>query len=142
MRSSVTAFAMLLFCIPAFSDDAAARAQLIGTWQQLDDAGKVTSVWILESKGASLHISHSQGGEKLSECDCKPTGADCQGMASGQKATVTMYFNGPTLVQFETVGAEVTRRQFKVADQPGMMDLEVTPITGSGKAETVHLKRL
>jgi hypothetical protein len=63
-----TAFTMLLLCMPAFSDDSSARARLIGAWQELDDSGKVTSVWTLEAKGSSLHITHSQGDQKLSEC--------------------------------------------------------------------------
>ena len=61
MDISMTAFAALLLCVPVLADDATARAQLIGAWQQQDDPGKATSVWVLEAKGDSLHITHLQG---------------------------------------------------------------------------------
>src|ERR1700680_4709132 len=60
----------------------------------------------------------ANGRQKLSEIECKPTGAECEGTASGKKAKVTMYFNGPTLVQLETVGSDVIKRQFTVREQP------------------------
>jgi hypothetical protein len=55
---------------------------------------------------------------------------------------VTMYYDGPALVQFETKGSDVTRRRFTVTVQPDMMDIEVVPIVGAGKTETLHLKRI
>jgi hypothetical protein len=124
------------------ADDAPARARLIGTWQQQDDAGKDISVWVVETKGTSLHITNSQGNQKLSEIDCKPTGAECEGLDSGKKVKVLMYFNGPTLVQLETAGSDVTKRQFTVAEQNDSMELAVMAITGNAKSETLHLKRL
>ena len=71
------AFAALLPLAAIQADDAPARARLIGVWQQQDDSGKVLSVWVLETKGTSLHITNSQGDQKLSEIECKPTGAEC-----------------------------------------------------------------
>ena len=53
-----------------------------------------------------------------------------------------MYFNGPTLVQLETVGSDVIKRQFTVREQPDIMELEVIPIIGNAKSETLHLKRI
>src|ERR1700680_1742904 len=84
----------------------------------------------------------ANGRQKLSEIDCKPTGAECEGTASGKKAKVTMYFNGPTLVQLETVGADVIKRQFTVREQPEILEIEVIPIIGNAKSETLHLKRM
>ena len=136
------AFVALLLGAPVLADDASARARLIGAWQQQDDSGKGSSVWVLELKGTSLHITHSQGDQKLSEFDCKPNGAECEGTASGKKAQVTMYFNGPALVQIETVGSDVTKQQFSVIEQTDMMELQVIPIIGNAKAETLHLKRV
>jgi len=142
MNIYMTAFAALLLGVPVLADDGSARAQLIGTWQQQDAAGKGISVWVVETKPNSLHITNSQGDQKLSEIDCKPTGAECEGTASGKKTKVTMYFNGPTLVQLETVGSDVTKRQFTVKEQPDVMEIEVMPIIGNAKSETLHLKRM
>ena len=142
MNIYMTAFAALLLWVPVLGGDASARAQLIGAWQQQDDSGKGISVWVAETKGDSLHITNSQGDQKLSEIECKPTGAECEGTDSGKKTKVTMYFNGPTLVQLETVGPDVIKRQFTVREQPDVMEIEVMPIIGSAKSETLHLKRM
>jgi hypothetical protein len=141
MNMYMTAFAVLLLGVPVLGDDASARAQLMGAWQQQDASGKGISVWVVETKGDALHITNSQGDQKLSEIECKP-GAECEGTASGKKSKVTMYFNGPTLVQLETVGSDVIKRQFTVREQPDMMEIEVIPIIGSAKLETLHLKRM
>ena len=142
MNIYMTAFAGLLLWVPVLADDASARAQLIGAWQQQDDSSKGISVWVVETKGNSLHITNLQGDQKLSEIDCKPAGAECEGTASGKKTKVTMYFNGPTLVQLETVGPDVIKRQFTIREQPDMMEIEVIPIIGNAKTETLYLKRM
>ena len=141
MNIYVTAFAALLLWVPVLADDASARAQLIGSWQQQDASGKGISVWVVETKGNALRITNSQGDQKLSEIECRP-GAECEGTASGKKTKVTMYFSGPTLVQLETVGSDVIKRQFTVREQPDMMEIEVIPIIGNAKSETLHLKRM
>ncbi len=141
MHIYMTAFAALLLWVPVLADDASARAQLMGSWQQQDASGKGISVWVVETKGNALRITNSQGDQKLSEIECKP-GAECEGTASGKKSKVTMYFSGPTLVQLETVGSDVIKRQFTVREQPDMMEIEVMPIIGSAKSETLHLKRM
>jgi hypothetical protein len=141
MNMYMIAFAGLLLWVPVLADDASARAQLIGSWQQQDASGKGISVWVVETKSNALRITNSQGDQKLSEIECKP-GAECEGTASGKKSKVTMYFSGPTLVQLETVGSDVIKRQFTVREQPDMMEIEVMPIIGSAKSETLHLKRM
>ena len=141
MSIYTTAFAALLPLLPVLADDAPARALLIGAWQQQDDSGKGISVWVVETKGNALHITNSEGDRKLSEIECKP-GAECEGTASGKKSKVAMYFSGPTLVQLETVGSDVITRQFTVREQPDMMEIEVIPIIGNAKSETLHLKRM
>ena len=54
----------------------------------------------------------------------------------------TNYYNGPTLVELETVGSDVVKRQFTVTEQPDMMEIAVMAITGNAKSETLHLKRM
>jgi hypothetical protein len=136
------AFAALLPLVSVLADDAPARARLIGVWQQQDDSGKGVSIWVVETKGNSLHITNSQGDQKLSEIACNPTGAECDGTVSGKKAKVVMYYNGPTLVELETVGSDVVKRQYTVTEQSDIMELAVMAITGNTKSETLHLKRM
>jgi hypothetical protein len=66
----------------------------------------------------------------------------CEGTVAGNKVTVSMYYDGPALVQLETKGSDITRRRFAVTGQPNMMDLELRPIVGPGRAETLLLKRI
>ena len=142
MTIQMTALTALLLCVPVLADDISDRAKLLGSWQAQDDSGKEATVWVLEVKGMALHISESRGNVKISEFECVPRGVDCEGTVAGNKATVSMYYDGAALVQLETKGSDVTRRRFSVPGQPDMMDLEVRPIVGAGKAETLHLKRI
>jgi hypothetical protein len=135
-------FAALLPLVPVLADDTLARARLIGVWQQQDESGKGTSVSIIETKSNSLHITTTQGDQKLSEIECKPTGTECEGTGPGKTVKVLMYFSGPALVQIETAGSDITKRQFAVTEQPDIMELAVTAITGNTKSETVHFKRM
>ncbi len=57
------------------------------------------------------------------------------------KAMVTMYYDGPALVEMET-REDITRLRFSVTGPPDMMDIDVMPIVGADKAETLHLKRI
>ena len=142
MTIQMATLTALLLCVPVLADDVSDRAKLLGRWQRQDDSGKDATVWVLEVKGMALHISESRGDQKISEFECVPKGAECEGTVEGKKATVSMYYDGPALVQFETKGSDVTRRRFTVSGQPDMMDLEVMPIVGAVKGETLHLKRI
>ena len=138
----MTAFAALLLCVPVLADDVSDRVKLIGSWQRQDDSNKAATVWLLEVKGTALHITESLGDQKVSEFECPPKGADCEGTVEGKKATVTMYYDGPSLVQLVTRGPDVTSRRFTVTGQRDTMEIEVLPIVGADKADTLHLKRI
>jgi hypothetical protein len=142
MTIQMTALAALLLSVPVLADDVSDRAKLLGSWQRQDDSGKETTVWVLEMKGMALHVSESLGDQKISEFECVPKGAECEGTDEGKKAKVTMYYDGPGLVQLVTKGSDVTRRRFTATGQPDMMEIEVMPFVGAGKAESMHLKRI
>jgi hypothetical protein len=140
MRIYIAVLAGLLLALPVLADEQADRAQLIGKWLSEDSATQET--WILESKGDSLRVTQSDGDKTIAEFECKPSGVECEGTDSGKKAKVTMYFNGSALVQLETRGSDVTKRRFALTGKPDMMDVEVIPLVGEGKTETLHLKRV
>src|SRR5258708_39662431 len=119
----MTALTALLLSVPVLADDVSDRAKLLGSWQAQDESGKEATVWVLEVKGMALHISESRGNLKISEFECVPKGVDCEGTVGGIKATASMYYDGPALVQLETKASDVTRRRFSVPGQPDMMDL-------------------
>lgn len=138
----ITLFAVLLLAAPLRADNASDRAGLLGSWQQPPESGKEAAVWVLQMKGMSLHITESVGAQAVSEFECPPKGAECEGTAEGKKASVSLYYDGPALVEIETRGSDVTRRKFMVAKQSDTLDIEVMPIVGDNKAETLHLKRI
>ena len=81
LNCQMTAFAALLLCVPVLADDVSDREKLLGTWQ--DDSSKEATVWVLEMKGAALHITESLGNQKISEFECPPKGVDCEGTVEG-----------------------------------------------------------
>jgi hypothetical protein len=136
VRTSVCAVA-LWFGATAFGDDAAKR--FAGSWTGDTNGAPVT--WVFEAKGDSLKIDQMKGGEKLAGFECNTMGRECELKDAGKKATVSMWFNGPKLVQLETKGSDIVRRRFVVNEKGDAMDVEITPISQGGKPETLHLTR-
>src|SRR5262249_31835626 len=88
----------LLFSGVTWAEDD--RAKLIGSWRMQDEAGKDTdTVWVLEAKGDAMHISRSEGAHKIAEFECATTGHDCNIKESGKSAKVSLWYNGPALVE-------------------------------------------
>jgi hypothetical protein len=133
-------FVMLSVSGLVFADDLATRALLLGQWESQDGAGQ-SSVWTIERKGEALRVAASKGDQKLLEYECKPSGVDCDAWVSGKRAKISMYFNGPALVQIETKGSEITKRRFLAKDHE-MIDLEVIPVVPGGNSHIIHLKRV
>src|ERR1700681_2718744 len=78
------------------------RAKLIGSWRLQDDAGRdAGDVWVLEDRGAAIHITHTEGTHKLSDFECAPTGSECEVKDAGKSAKVSLWYNGPALVEME-----------------------------------------
>jgi hypothetical protein len=124
-----------LFMVAAFAADND-RAKLTGSWQ-----GKGT-VWMIEDKGSTLHLTRSEGSQVVAEFDCNTGGRECEGKDSGHKASVSMWFNGAALVQMETKGSEVVKRRFAIAENGDVLELQTILITPTGPTEVVQFKRV
>jgi hypothetical protein len=133
MKIVLTAACLSILAVAASGED---RAKLAGSWES---NGKV---WMIEDKGASIHITRSEGSRKVSEVECNVAGRECEGKDSGHKTIVTMWFNGGTLVQMETKGPEVVKRRFAISEQGDTLELQTVFITPSGPDETVQFKRV
>ena len=55
---------------------------------------------------------------------------------------VSMWFNGPRLVELETKGSEVVKRRFMILPKGDVMEMELIPIVPGGKPETFQFKRV
>lgn len=139
MTGWITAALALALCGTAFADDDEGRAKLIGNWQSASDTG---AAWSLQNDGDSIRITHTEGGRKIAEFACNTLGKECAIKESGRDIKVSLWYNGPKLVEMEVHGSDVLKRRFSVAADGDTLDLEVIPISPNRKAETLHLKRI
>jgi hypothetical protein len=140
MNLRVIGLAVLIAGVAAFAGDAE-RAKLMGGWESQNGTGSNRETWLFEAKGDAVHVTYLQGDKKLAEFECDTDGKDCVTKVAGHSAKVSLWFNGPKLVELETRGSEVVKRRFAIAGAGEEMDLEIIPIASDAKAETVHFKR-
>jgi hypothetical protein len=120
-----------------YGDTADARTKLSGAWQ--GEAGS-SDKWVIDEKPDAVHISHATGTEKPVDFECNNVGKECE-IKDGKKGKVSMYFNGPKLIQLETHGSEVVKRRFTVAPDGNTLEVEIIPVVPPGKTETIRLTR-
>lgn len=143
MRVTIIALSTLLFVGIAVADDESSRAKLMGKWQQSDGDGEARSTWALEEVTAdSIRVTNSSGAQTVAGFECNTVGKECVVKDAGRKSKVSMWFNGPKLVELETKGAQVVKRRFSITGDGDAMELETIPIAPAGKVETSHYKRV
>jgi hypothetical protein len=143
MLVPIFALSTLLLASTAFADDDSSRAKLMGKWQQSDGTGEAKPTWDLkEGLADSIHVTISSGAQTVAEFECNTVGKECAVKDAGRKSKVSMWFNGPKLVELETRGTQVVKRRFSIAGDGDTMDLETIPIAPVGKVETSHFKRV
>ena len=144
MRSiHLTVILLLPLCVGALADDQGDRQKLLGTWEPQGVAVESTpaSSWTFSTVRDSMQVTEAEGGKKITDFACGTQGTPCEVKTAGKKATVSMWFNGPSLVEMETKGSDVVKRRFKILPQGDAMEMEVIPIVPSGKTETFQFKR-
>ena len=129
----------LLTGVSGFADDGADRDKLLGSW--VETGNGAASTWTFAKSGDSFQIKELQGSSTEAGYSCKADGAQCEIKVGGKKATVSMWFNGPKLVQMETQGSSVVKRRFAVLSSGDTMELEIIPLSPGGKTETIQFKR-
>ncbi len=122
---------VLLLCLAA--DDTAGRASLNGTWKES------SATWIIQENEDSVRLAYYEGGQPQTEVTCK-LGSECESKAGSRKSKVSLWFNGPKLVQMETRGNEIVKRRFSASGDD--LELEVIPISPGGNPQTIRLKRV
>lgn len=142
MTVSIFILSALLLTGSAFAGDDSGRDRLMGTWQQNEGNGESKSTWTLEGLGGSVHVTNSNGTQTIAEFKCNTVGKECAGKDGGRPSKVSMWFNGPKLVELETRGTQVVKRRFSVTGDGDTMDLETIPIVPTGKSETMHFRRV
>ena len=135
--------ALVLTCALYADDDEAARAKLMTSWQSAD-ASKDPVTWTFtekfNDKGSMFHVINTVGGRPQFDFECDSLGHECAIKVAGHPAKVSLWYNGPKLVEMEMRGATVVKRTFMVTGED-TMEMEQTQIAPTPKAETVHFKR-
>jgi hypothetical protein len=129
--------------MPLLADVNEQREKLFGRWQLAGESAPAdASVWTLERKGNSIRITLSEGARQRLTFECAPTGRDCVATDEGKRANVSLWFDGPALVEMETKGSEVVKRVFVAGEGEGTMQLETIPVVPDGRAQKAHFKRV
>jgi hypothetical protein len=133
---------LLLVGMSGIASDDGDRQKLLGSWVLQGEAGSdMPSGWTFQRKGELFQITEMQSNNPVADYSCSVEGKECEVKTFGKKVKISMWFNGPKLVQMETQGSSVVKRRFAVLPQGDTMELEVIPIAPSGKTETLQFKR-
>jgi len=142
---SITVLLVLLSGVGALGSDQSDRGKLIGSWE-LEGAplDSLSSHWTFSEQGESFRVIQEEGTSKVANVECHTDGASCDVKISGKKAMVSLWFNGPKLVELETKGSEVVKRRFEILSQGAgdLMEMELIPIVPSEKTEILRYKRV
>jgi len=138
----LTVMLLLSLGAEAHPDDQGDRQKLIGSWEPQGAAENTpTSSWTFSTARNATRVTQRDGGSKVADFTCGTDGVSCEINVAGRKALVSMWFNGPRLVELETKGSEVVKRRFRILSQGDLMEMEVIPIVPRGKTETFEFKR-
>jgi hypothetical protein len=120
------------------------KPNMNGIWKldpvrsELDQTNKDLAL-VIEEKGQNIHVKETRGPnpkEDVSEFTCSTMGKDCPMQDGGDKATVSVYYNGPLLVVLKTHGRKgslVEKQRLSLSGDS--LIIEITHIDPEGKAE-------
>ena len=121
--------------------DSEGREKLTGKWQPAEGQKAEYGTWTFEANDTGIRVVQEVNGQKVAEYECNTMGRECEIKEDGHSAKVSMWFNGPKLVEMRTRGSEVVKRRFLVTSDPDTLELEIIPIAPGGKSETVRFSR-
>ncbi len=91
---------------------------------------------VVEQTGDTIHVTEQRDGRTLCEYTCNSNGKDCNFKEEGKKAKVSVYFNGPKMVEIRTRGDVVMKRRFGLTNDGKTLEVESMPIVPPGRTET------
>lgn len=146
MRGVVLTVAGLLVGGMAVLSADDATPKMSGVWKvdparsELDQANKDLAL-VIEDKRQDIHIKETRRPnpkEDVSEFTCGTMGKECSMQDGGDKAKVSVYYNGPVLVVLKThghKGSVVEKQRFSLSPTGDSLNLEIMHIEPEGKAE-------
>src|SRR5262245_30803512 len=95
-RFTASLAAALALFVPALVRADAGRPNLNGKWTAKE------LVLVIEEQGANIHIKETRGtdpkDDDVTELTCRTTGQECPIQDGKDKASASVYYNGPVLV--------------------------------------------
>lgn len=89
---------------------------------------------MIQRSGDQIHLEEMDGSHVKFDYTCKLGGQDCD-LGHGEK--VSLWFNGPVLVELRTHHDSVVKRRFAFGEKGNEMQLEVDPISPPGKQDQI-----
>jgi hypothetical protein len=115
------------------------------------DASTVSGKWalqnngseelVIEQNGDTIQVRETRAGATTSEFTCNILGKECKAKEGGHSAKVSVWFNGPKLVEILTRGSDVTRKRYTVTENGTGLQVEVSSMSSNGKTETLVYTR-
>lgn len=130
------ALAVLLFAsafAPISFAQGASDPDLSGNW--LDNANSAVRI-SLKEKDDKIQVHEQDGDRVIVDYTCNLNGQQCNFKEEGRKATVTLYYNGPKLVEITECGNQVEKRTFALAQDGKTLQVDTIPLSSQGKTST------
>jgi hypothetical protein len=78
----------------------------------------------------------TEGGKEVSKSwECSTVGKECTYEDAGKAVKSSMFYSGPVLMEFRTVGDDVMRRSMKMSEDGKTLEVEITYITPQKDSE-------
>ena len=141
-RITASLAAALVLFLPVLVRADGGRPKLSGKWTAKD------FVLVIDEQGQKIHIKEARGTDPkeddITELTCGATGQDCPMQDGKDKASASVYYNGPVLVVWKTHGRKgdsVAKQRFSLSPEGDSLILEVTHIDPEGKPEKLVLSK-
>jgi hypothetical protein len=136
-RAAIALALALLWAVAAAAGDDSAK-KLAGNWEAKDNPAHT---WTFEQTDKGMHVIETGNGKTVADYVCNTSGRDCDIKREGRDAKVSLWYNGPTLVEMMTEGSHVVKRRYAPASEGTALEVEVIPIVPEGRTEKLALLR-
>lgn len=134
----VKLMATAALCYGALMAQAPADHPFTGSWiLQNEPSLKL----IVEQNDQKIHVREMKGQEVTAEYTCGLDGKECEFKQEGHPAKVSLWFNGPKLVELRSRGNQVTRRRFSFAPDGKSLNVELSEFSPNEKHEMLAYSR-
>jgi hypothetical protein len=121
---------------------AAERPDFSGNWQLDPSRSELHSpvppglIWQIGQTADSIHVIEHAGDKDLYEFKCFTDGKECKVKNGGHAAIASFYYNGPILVELETMGKNrgtVIKKTIHLSGDGSMLTINVMHVLPEGK---------